>query len=76
MIHTIKGLIIGAGLSFLLVGCMNSEEKIDSERESVNQFESVQEYTGEGYTLKDGEETDKVAVENRKEVERAVKGFS
>ncbi|CAN7193403.1 DUF1672 family protein [Rossellomorea sp. LjRoot5] len=75
MIRTIQGLICSAGLSFLLIGCMDSDKKVDSEREVHNQFESVQDYTGEGYTLKNGKETDKIAEEHRKEVESAVKDF-
>jgi plasmid maintenance system killer protein len=73
--HAIKGLICSIGLSLLLVGCMDSDKKVDSEREVHNQFESVQDYTGEGYTLKNGEETDRIAEEHRKEVESAVKDF-
>ncbi|MCC5804322.1 DUF1672 family protein [Rossellomorea vietnamensis] len=54
---------------------MNSEKKIDFESDVHNQFESVQDYTGEGYTLKNGEETDKIAEEHRREVVSAVKDF-
>lgn len=54
---------------------MNSNEKVDLEREVHNQFESVQDYTGEGYTLKNGEEADRIAEEHRKEVESAVRDF-
>ncbi|WP_197275576.1 DUF1672 family protein [Bacillus sp. FJAT-22090] len=36
---------------------------------------SVQEYTGEGYALRNGEETDKIAEANRDEIEVAVKKF-
>ena len=36
---------------------------------------SVQEYTGEGYALRNGKETDKIAEANRDEIEVAVKKF-
>ncbi|MED4453378.1 DUF1672 family protein [Metabacillus fastidiosus] len=36
---------------------------------------SVQEYTGQGYKLPNGEKTDKIAKEHRKEIDKAVKKF-
>jgi Protein of unknown function (DUF1672) len=50
-------------------------KKETPEKQMKNQFVSVQEYIGEGYTLKSGEETDNIAEENREEVEKAVKDF-
>jgi len=78
-----KWIICGIGLSLLLGGCMNMDnangngvdEKESPEKQVKNQYVSVQEYNGEGYTLKNGEETDKIAEENREEVEKAVKDF-
>jgi Protein of unknown function (DUF1672) len=78
-----KWIICGIGLSLLLGGCMNMDnangngvdEKESPEKQVKNEYVSVQEYNGEGYTLKNGEENDKIAEENREEVEKAVKDF-
>ncbi|WP_156142487.1 DUF1672 family protein [Rossellomorea aquimaris] len=52
-----------------------TKEKENNEKQLKNQFVSVQEYIGEGDTLQNGEETDKIAEENREEVKKAVKDF-
>lgn len=78
MVTKNKWFLCGIAFSLLLGGCVNGNgmnEKENPEKQMKNQFVSVQEYTGEGYTLKYGEETDKIAEENREEVERAVKHF-
>ncbi len=38
-------------------------------------YVSVQDYTGEGYRMKGGEEEEKIAKKNREEIEKAVKEF-
>ncbi|MCC5804329.1 DUF1672 family protein [Rossellomorea vietnamensis] len=78
-----KWIICGIGLSLLLGGCMNMDnangngvdEKKDTKDEMEDQYVSVQEYKGEGYTLNNGKENDKIAEEHREEVEKAVKDF-
>lgn len=81
-----KWIIYGIGLSLLLGGCMNMDnangngvdEKESAQSEVKGQsdrFVSVQEFNGEGYTLKNGKENDKIAEANRAEVEKAVKEF-
>ncbi|MCC5804328.1 DUF1672 family protein [Rossellomorea vietnamensis] len=78
-----KWIIYGIGLSLLLGGCMNMDnangngvdEKESTENQVKNQYVRVQEYTGEGYTLKNGKETGKIAEANHEEVEKAVKDF-
>ncbi|WP_256860519.1 DUF1672 family protein [Paraliobacillus ryukyuensis] len=52
-----------------------SEENNDNENHSDDIYVPVQEYTGEGYTLANGKETDRIANENRDVVEDAVKQF-
>jgi hypothetical protein len=71
-------IIYGIGLSLLLSGCMNidnADGKESNGKQAKNQYVRVQEYTGEGYALKNGEETDKIAEENHETVEKAVKDF-
>ncbi len=52
------------------VGKKTEEEIIEDEY-----FVSVQDYTGEEYTLDNGDKTDKIAEANREEVDRAVKEY-
>ncbi|RIW32561.1 DUF1672 family protein [Bacillus salacetis] len=78
-----KWIINGIGLSLLLGGCMNMDnangngvdEKKNTQAEVKAQYARVQDYKGEGYTLINGKENDKIAEENREEVEKAVKDF-
>ncbi|BCB05817.1 DUF1672 family protein [Bacillus sp. KH172YL63] len=76
-----KWIIYGIGLSLLLGGCMNMGNGVDEKKNSQNagdqsdRLASVQEYNGEGFSLKNGQENDKIAEKNREEVEKAVKGF-
>ncbi|RIW32540.1 DUF1672 family protein [Bacillus salacetis] len=71
-----KWIIYGIGLSLLLAGCMdNGVDEKSTQDEMEEQYISVQDYKGEGYTLKDGKENDKIAEEQREEVENAVKDF-
>ncbi|MED4401045.1 DUF1672 family protein [Metabacillus fastidiosus] len=58
----------------------SSENQLTEESESKSKVEedyyiSVQEYTGQGYKLPNGEKTDKIAKEYRKEIDKAVKKF-
>ncbi|MFC7786862.1 DUF1672 family protein [Rossellomorea sp. GCM10028870] len=76
-----KWIIYGIGLSLLLGGCMN----MDNEKNNVNSKEAtgpykdtfvrVQDYKGEGYVLRNGEDADKIAEEKSDEVQKAVKDF-
>ncbi|MFC7786861.1 DUF1672 family protein [Rossellomorea sp. GCM10028870] len=78
MVTKNKWFICGIAFPLLLGGCVNGNgvnEKEYPKKQLKNQFVSVQEYIGEGYTLKNGEETDKIAEEKREEVEKAVKDF-
>ena len=52
-----------------------ADKKTEAEMIEDKYFVSVQDYTGEEYTLDNGEETDKIAKENRDEVERAIKKY-
>lgn len=83
-----KALALGLGITVLIGGCnMDTENTKSSEKETVaatgghgitlktENLVSVQEYTGEGYALRNGEETDKIAEANREEIEVAVKKF-
>ncbi|WP_299744527.1 DUF1672 family protein [uncultured Rossellomorea sp.] len=78
-----KWIIYGIGLSLLLGGCMNMDnangngvdEKESAQNEVAAQYERVQDYKGEGYTLNNGEENGKIAEAKREEVEKAVKEF-
>ncbi|MDL4841724.1 hypothetical protein [Aquibacillus rhizosphaerae] len=47
----------------------------ETEKEYHEDFVSVQDYNGEGYDLKNGEETDRIAEANRDQVEEAVIKF-
>lgn len=85
-----KVLAFGLGITVLLGGCnigtdtkssddkTGTEVKIGDEQEIVMNTENlvrVQDYNGEGYALRNGEETDKIAEDNREEIEDAVKKF-
>ncbi|MCC5804335.1 DUF1672 family protein [Rossellomorea vietnamensis] len=69
----------GICLSIVLTGCMNSNSLKNGIQREVDdhgdRFVSVQEYKGEGFKLKNGEEHDKTAEDNRGEIEKAVKAF-
>lgn len=78
-------LCAGIGLSLLLGGCGpvdQTEEKEKSKEvngqqtEKIPKYVSVEEYTGEGFTFKNGsEESDRIAEENREDIETAVKQY-
>jgi Protein of unknown function (DUF1672) len=74
-----KWITVGVCLSIILTGCMNNESvKKRTQGGTDNQgdrFVSVQEYKGEGFKLKNGEEHDKIAEDNQDEIEKAVKAF-
>ncbi|WRP06232.1 DUF1672 family protein [Rossellomorea aquimaris] len=61
----------GMGISMLLGGCADS----DNTPQVQDQYERVQDYKGEGYSLNNGEENDQIAEAHRKEIEQAVKTF-
>ncbi|QUG43025.1 DUF1672 family protein [Psychrobacillus sp. INOP01] len=86
-----KVLAFGLGITVLLGGCSMGTDNVkstDSETETVAQaggeqeiamntenLVSIQDYNGEGYALRNGEETDKIAEANREDIEVAVKKF-
>ncbi|WP_044339879.1 DUF1672 family protein [Rossellomorea aquimaris] len=70
-----KWIICGMAFSLLLGGCMNKGDNNGSSTKIEKHLVSVQNYKGEGYTLHDGGEMDKIAEANRKEVESTVKEF-
>ncbi|MGG4467517.1 DUF1672 family protein [Paenibacillus alvei] len=81
MVKNTKFLLCTIGLSIMLGGCsgMNSTNT-NNENEEVKETQagtssdslvSVQDYTGEGYALPYGKETDKLAEENRNQIEEA-----
>ncbi len=76
--HRNKILIFSLGLSILLVGCSNMGKSNDNNDKNIakeEKYVSVQEYTGQGYELNNGEETDKIAEAHREEIDKAVKAF-
>ncbi|MED4202749.1 DUF1672 family protein [Neobacillus mesonae] len=79
---------LAIGMSLILGGCgkMNisdnnteTESKTPNNKEESNvrleNYVRVQDYTGEGYKLENGEKTDKIAKTHRKEIDQAVKDF-
>ncbi|ENH97731.1 hypothetical protein J416_04176 [Gracilibacillus halophilus YIM-C55.5] len=87
MKRTVLILLVIIGMT-LLGGCLsmndeNSDRKNDNETNQTNspsyenndRYVSVQEYTGEGYTLANGKENDRIANDNREVIEEAVKDF-
>jgi hypothetical protein len=85
MYNKTKILLRSVGISMMLGGCldMNSaNNNQDSEKVKETQaspssdtIASVQEYTGEGYALPYGKETDKIAEANRDQIEEAAIKF-
>ncbi|RIW32537.1 DUF1672 family protein [Bacillus salacetis] len=74
-----KWIIYVIGLSLLLGGCMgNGKNNADSQEVTgpyKDTFVRVQDYKGEGYVLRNGEDADRIAEEKRVEVQKAVKDF-
>ena len=76
-------LCTGIILSLLVGGCGiveqeqgKSREVNGEENEKVPEFVSVEEYTGEGFTFKNGsEESDRIAEKSKEDIEKAVKQF-
>ncbi|MDO6657785.1 DUF1672 family protein [Anaerobacillus sp. 1_MG-2023] len=63
-------------LSLLFISeCANKESSTIKDRVEEKYFLSVQEYTGEGYTLAKGERNGEIAEEHSEEVDRAVKQY-
>lgn len=84
MYNKTKILLCSVGISMMLGGCldMNSTNtNNDSEKTKETQaapgdtMVSVQDYTGEGYALPYGKETDKLAEKNRNQIEEAAIKF-
>ncbi|MBP3041481.1 DUF1672 family protein, partial [Bacillaceae bacterium Marseille-Q3522] len=50
-------------------------QSVPEEQKKKDYLVPVQDYTGEGYELRNGEETDKIAEAHRPEIEKAVKEF-
>lgn len=67
---SISGII---GLSLLLGGCLHKEGETNGPYKDT--YVRVQEYDGDGYVLRGGEEADKIAEEKSEEVKEAVKDF-
>ncbi|UXH43324.1 DUF1672 domain-containing protein [Rossellomorea vietnamensis] len=61
------------GLSLLLGACLNKKDETNGPYKDT--YVRVQEYDGDGYVLRGGEEADKIAEEKSKEVKEAVKDF-
>ncbi|KPL59212.1 DUF1672 family protein [Rossellomorea vietnamensis] len=61
------------GLSLLLGGCINKKDETNGPYKDT--FVRVQEYEGDGYVLRGGEEADKIAEEKSEEVKEAVREF-
>ncbi|TCP24901.1 uncharacterized protein DUF1672 [Scopulibacillus darangshiensis] len=84
MKHKKKVIVLGIGLTLLLGGCGGmdgSKHKADGNGDTSenktndNEYISVQDYTGQGYELKNGEATDKIAEAHKDEIDKAVKNF-
>ncbi|MCR6094986.1 DUF1672 family protein [Salipaludibacillus agaradhaerens] len=76
--------VIGLGLMILVTGCMtmnkeNNSNETDGDYTTGDAFDdryvSVNDYTGEGYDLVNGEKTDVIANEKFAEIEDAMKAF-
>ncbi|ENH97729.1 lipoprotein [Gracilibacillus halophilus YIM-C55.5] len=83
MKRTVLMVLVIIGMT-LLGGCLSmndengddqNEQTDDSSYENSDRYVSVQEYTGEGYTLANGKENDRIANDNREVIEEAVKDF-
>lgn len=86
-----KVLALSLGITVMLGGCnmgldntkgteakTGTEVQPDENQEIAMNTEnlvSIQDYNGEGYALRNGEETDKIAEANREDIEAAVKKF-
>lgn len=85
MVKNIIILLCGMGFSIMLGGCSginstntnndNEEAKEIQAEASGESLVSVQDYTGEGYALPYGKETDELAEKNRKQIEDAAIKF-
>ncbi|WP_243290801.1 DUF1672 family protein [Bacillus sp. FJAT-47783] len=83
MKHKKKMILLSIGMSVLLGGCVNmnsskenqKDETLEEKHTEESNYISVQDYTGEEYTLQGGEKTDKIAEANRNEIDKAVKKF-
>lgn len=63
-------------LSLLFIcGCVNEESSTLENRSEDKYYVSVQEFTGESYTLARGDKTDEIAEEHSEEVNQAVKQY-
>ncbi|MGE6257286.1 DUF1672 family protein [Heyndrickxia sporothermodurans] len=76
-----KMIVLSIGMSLIMGGCFNlgsstgkSNETLE-EKHAKEYYVSIQDYTGEGYTLNNGEKTDKIGKAHRSEIDKAVKKF-
>ncbi|SDY17450.1 Protein of unknown function [Evansella caseinilytica] len=76
--------LISISLIFLVGGCMTMSDDNNKENQQANQpteeefndrYVSVNDYTGEGYNLPNGEATEPIAKEKFAEIEAAMKQF-
>ena len=86
-----KVLALSLGITVMLGGCnmetdnvKSTEAKTETEVQpgedqeiamNTENLVSIQDYNGEGYALRNGEETDKIAEANREDIEAGVKKF-
>jgi Protein of unknown function (DUF1672) len=71
------GILYGIGLLIVLTGCTDwtDEKTKEAAGPYKDTFVSVQDYNGDGYVLRNGEDADRIAEEKRDEVHQAVKDF-
>ncbi|WP_079529592.1 DUF1672 family protein [Halobacillus hunanensis] len=78
-----KVIALTIGISLLIGGCgvsesgnnQNGDSNSAEGKQSEDRFASVQDYVGQGYTLDNGEKTDKIAENHREQIDKAVKQF-
>ncbi|MFD2924024.1 DUF1672 family protein [Halobacillus naozhouensis] len=83
MKHKKKVMALTIGISLLIGGCgvsesgnnQNGDSNSAEGKQEENRYVSVQNYTGQGYDLNGGEQTDKIAEAHREEIDKAVKTF-
>ncbi|CAM3658215.1 DUF1672 family protein [Mesobacillus zeae] len=83
--HKKRLLITSIGTALLLGGCLNMDTsnekqngntpKATSGTQTDERYVSVQDYTGEGYRMDNGEEEQKIADKNKEKIEKAVEKF-
>ncbi len=76
----VRLLVVFAGILLLLSGCNQQNGKNTNATQGENNkvddtLVRVQDYTGEGYTLRNGNKSDKIAQENKEAITKAVEMF-